>query len=479
MKLLLAVFTTLSVFSSLGRSSNLEEWAKTLEQKSLELMFQNISPPGSPSGLVVASPSRIDPEYYYHWVRDSALVMDVIVTLYERETDSKKKQEFFDLLMDFANLSRAIQLTPNLSGGPGDGGDGEPKFNPDGSPYMKDWGRPQNDGPASRAVTLTRFALKLIKEGKWDAARKLYDGKSPSESVIMVDVEYTLRHWQNTSVDLWEEVRGHHFYTRFVQRKALIDGARLADLLGDGTNADIYRKGAAALDIEIKKHLPSDAKYILATLDEAPNKKGKIGNLDVAAILAVLYNDATEESETLLGIDHEMVLATAATLIRQFKKEYKINSIEYDHFGEKMQVALGRYLGDQYYGGNHWFLVTAAFAELCHRNAIKIQQKKRVEITALNKDFYELIVDNLHINVGDAITENDVRFQQMVSGLYEGGERFLRRIRYHAKDDFEFHEQSHRDTGFQLSAENLTWNCAAHLRLLDARTAASSTVSAH
>ena len=46
---------------------------------------------------------------------------------------------------------------------------------------------------------------------------------------IKGDLEYVSHHWQQTSFDVWEEVKAHHFDTETAQREALLEGAWLAD----------------------------------------------------------------------------------------------------------------------------------------------------------------------------------------------------------------------------------------------------------
>ena len=49
-------------------------------KKCIDKILDNINETNN--GLIVASPSTQNPDYYYHWVRDSALTMKVIVNEY-------------------------------------------------------------------------------------------------------------------------------------------------------------------------------------------------------------------------------------------------------------------------------------------------------------------------------------------------------------------------------------------------------------
>src|SRR5262249_1935246 len=128
----------------------------------------------------------------------------------------------------FTDFTIKLQATPNLSGGVG-----EPKFNLDGSAYNDPWGRPQNDGPAIRAFALTKYVDYLRSKGSTNDLTRYYNPDLARPSPIKTDLEYVSHHWADTSFEIWEEVKGNHFYTRLVQRKALLDGAKLAEELND------------------------------------------------------------------------------------------------------------------------------------------------------------------------------------------------------------------------------------------------------
>src|SRR5688500_12439879 len=115
----------------------------TSVERSAEKLFANISPKDAAPGSVAASPSRKDPDYFAHWIRDSALVMDWVLNQYVSSQDAK----LLATLMDFAEFSDGLQKSKALTG------IGEPKFSMSGEPYAGPWGRPQDDGPALRAIT--------------------------------------------------------------------------------------------------------------------------------------------------------------------------------------------------------------------------------------------------------------------------------------------------------------------------------------
>ena len=51
-------------------------------QRSIYFLLKNTSPADGLKGSVIAAPSKSHPDYYYHWVRDAALVVDSLLNLY-------------------------------------------------------------------------------------------------------------------------------------------------------------------------------------------------------------------------------------------------------------------------------------------------------------------------------------------------------------------------------------------------------------
>src|SRR5581483_6044551 len=105
----------------------------------------------------------------------------------------------------------------------------------------------------------------LLNQGDTATAMKLYDGKMPTDSVIKTDLEYVSHHWSDPSCDLWEEVAGDHFYTRMAQRRALLDGAGLADRLNDPGAASWYRLQAGQIESSLQSFW--NGKYLVPTLN--------------------------------------------------------------------------------------------------------------------------------------------------------------------------------------------------------------------
>lgn len=419
---------------------------------SLRYLLANISPAGTVKGTVVASPSRSNPDYFYHWIRDAALVMDSVVDLYRFTKSTTQKRYYSGLLSDFLALSRQNQLSRAMTGL------GEPKFNVDGSPFNGPWGRPQNDGPALRASAFVKLAFQLIAEGQEKEVRRLlYDGKNPTASVIKTDLEYVAHNWKASCFDLWEEVNGHHFYTRMVQRRSMYDGARLAYQLGDRGAGDYYVKQAKAIEHELNRHWNSSGNFILSMLGRTGGIDYKASNLDSSVILGVLHGSV---GDGFFGPSDDRVLATFNRVEAVFQKIYPVNSKKYP------ATAIGRYPEDQYSGngngeGNPWFLTTSGFGELLHKAATEFTRKGKIEINGINQAFFQAL--GVSASSRERLSTRDSKFQEILAKLRTRGDEYISRAGFHSGKDGRLSEQINRHTGFMQGAHDLTWSYAAFI----------------
>ncbi|ASQ46012.1 glycoside hydrolase family 15 protein [Legionella clemsonensis] len=381
------------------------------------------------TGAVIASPSRYYPDYYYDWVRDAAITMDLIETWYEKD----KKPEDKARLVNYVHwVEKAQHQTDTL---PGQDILGEPKFYLDGRAYDGPWGRPQNDGPALRALTLIRFAHSLIKNNELPYVQAhLYGGGLDPESMgaIKMDLEYIAHHWQEKNYDLWEEVYGDHFFTVMVQRKALIEGAKLARELNEASTAAFYEEQARLMEERLNQHIDQDRAIIQATLAPHPGPQ-KTNELDSAVMLGVLLG-YTENNPFLPT--NPYVRNTADALREQFKMLYPIN----DNYTDAL--LFGRYPGDTYDGyrndglGNPWFILTATMAEYYYKVA--------------------------------AMLPADRKHQAFIKANVKQGDHYLRLIKQYAPD-LTMSEQINLNTGIQQGANSLTWSYVAVLRAINLR----------
>lgn len=395
------------------------QWIEQQTQTSTQKLIQNISPEGGAPGSVIASPERVSPNYYYHWNRDSALTYMTVLHLYQNSSGDQKNL-FKQKMIEFADFSAKLQTTSAL---------GEPKFFVDGRVFDGAWCRPQNDGPALRAVTLLAIAREFRANNNGDLANQHL------LPVIRRDIDFVKNIWRQSNCDLWEEIYGDHFYTRMVQRRALIEAAKDATWLGEDANQ--LKSEADMIGTDLQKFWDADKNYFLSTLNRTGGIDYKNSNLDASVILAVLHGHT---DDGFINYTDKRMLATAEKLLQTFHSLYPINQVK-----DTVGTAIGRYPEDRYAGsnfngGNPWVLLTAALSQYYFR----VAQEYMAE--GADRD---------------------------ASIAYFKAEDLLRRVQYHAPADGALAEQMDRQSGYMTSARDLTWSHAEVLEMFFARKTAS------
>ena len=438
-----------------------EPWLATQLRHSARQMLASISPlaivkhrPGfgqtvqPVAGAIVASPVLgaydPDPDYFFHWFRDSAVVIDALRLLYR---DRHIGDEALQHLRDFTRFSlglnqldgrvaaaepgRRARVAPDflqylrdeadLAGAHGDAVVAETRVNPDGTLDVSRWARPQYDGPPLRALALLRWAA----EPALDADLRALMG-----SLIRFDLGFTLRHWQAPSFDIWEEESGHHYSTLRVSAAALAQGAAWLQDQGDATLAQHCRAASQAVLQRLDGYWVEggDATHghyrsrVLA--DDKPSAKA----LDIAVILSAIHSQSTEGAHSLAD---PRMQATLARLEALFDAAYPINHCRPAGRGP----AMGRYAGDVYYSGGAYYFSTLGAAEFCFRAA------------ALGAD---------------------------AQHWFARGDAYLATVRAYTPADGALSEQFDQHSGAQTSAQQLAWSYAAFVSCLAARRSAAA-----
>jgi glucoamylase len=186
--------------------------------------------------------------------------------------------------------------------------------------------RPQNDGPAERAITLIRFADSWIGQGNnatyisntvntgmYFANRLLVTTElgpltiNPLSPVIFNDLNYITTVWSNTCFDLWEEVNALHFFTLMVQRRALLVGAEYAARVGYSNN---YTTVAASIATKIDTFWSSSSGIVQTAQNYVSGVSYKSSGLDVAVLLAALHGGNGDGKSLLNSSLYVMLILT-------------------------------------------------------------------------------------------------------------------------------------------------------------------------
>jgi glucoamylase len=424
----------------------LEEWLGRQYAHAAGAMLASVSPCGivksragfnqtirPVKGAIVASPVPgaydPDPDYFFHWYRDSAVVIDAMRVLH---ADARLLPGLLVAVADFVRFSLALQhldgraiiaetgrrdhirpefiqyLRPDdeLGAVHGDAVASDTRVNPDGSLDIQKWARPQHDGPALRALAMLRWMQTATFENSVTA---------DIATLVLADLGYVLRHSLDASFDIWEEEPGQHYYTLCVSAAALESGAPWLDARGDSPMAQSCRARAEVLLGQLDEYwLEHEGFY----RSRAPRPDGNPAKaLDIAVILAAIHGARTAKRHS---VHDARMLATLERLDGLFAAEYAINRGRPADRGP----ALGRYSGDQYYSGGAYYFSTLGAAEFCYR-----------------------------------------------AGLGARGDAYLRTVQAYTPQSGDLSEQFDQNSGQPASARQLAWSYAAFITCIAARRA--------
>lgn len=293
-------------------------------ERCIDKIFSNIIRPDIKSGMVIASPSKLNPNYYYHWIRDSGIVMRTIVKYYIKTGNL----QCFKQIIDYVESEKKIQGIQCITGL------GEPKFNVNQTSFNDVWGRPQNDGPALRVIVMLDI---------YNNFPNYSSIRNTVKEIINKDIDYIIQNHNIPCYDLWEEVYGYHLYTRAVQCKALKECLK--------SNIFPIKKDRMEKSIMALKNLIQHHQYAYTSF----NEKGEIvREFDTALLFAVTHID----------FDREIIDYTSNAF-----KDHLLNMIDFYNnqfrLNVKMDILLlGRYKNDTYYGGNPWIICTCALLQI-------------------------------------------------------------------------------------------------------------------
>ena len=445
-------------------TENLEQWLGREYRHAATAMLRSISArdivkdrPGfgqtvrPVAGSIVASPVPAaydpDPDYFFHWFRDSAIVIDAVRLLYEAgHLGAEALTHFADFVRFSLSLKaldgRALVESPDwrlkvmpdfvqylrgddlelVSGG---AVYADTRVNPDGTLDISRWMRPQHDGPPLRALAVLRW-LRTLRNQRAGASAVSAQMLADAERLLRTDLALTAVHWREPSLDIWEEELGYHYFTLRVAAAALNAGAEWLRGTGDATEGNALRAEAQAIREMLDRFwLPHEAYYRSRIL---PPGVASTKMLDIAVILAGVH---AGDGEEVHSVRDPRMHATLGKLEQLFDKLYPINR---DRPRERAP-ALGRYEGDVYFSGGAYYFSTLGAAEFCFLAADYARGSGEREAWVAH------------------------------------GDAFLETVRAFTPASGDLSEQFDQRTGEQTSAKHLAWSYAGFLSCVTARRA--------
>ncbi|KAF7364930.1 Glucoamylase [Mycena venus] len=445
------LFSALSICGAVLAQSSVDSYIATESPIAKAGMLANIGASGSKSegaksGIVIASPSTVNPNYLFTWVRDSSLVFKVIIDQFTTGQDTT----LLGQIQDFITAETNLQQVSNPSGTISTGGLGEPKFNVDGTAFTGSWGRPQRDGPALRSTAMITYANWLLKN---TTASDVLNTLWPT---IKLDLDYVASNWNQTGFDLWEEIQSSSFFTTAVQHRSLREGATLAKALGQ--DASTYTTQADNVLCFLQLYWNPSAGYI--TANTGGGRSGKDANTALASIHT--FDPAAGCDASTFQPCSDKALSSLKVYVDSFRSIYTLNG----GIAANVAVATGRYPEDVYMGGNPWYLTTAAVAEQLYDALIVWEAQGSLDVTTISLPFFQQFLSSVTVGTYASSTST---FTTLTSAVKTFADGFLE---IHAKftpSNGGLAEQFDRNNGTPLSAVDLTWSYAAALTVFSAR----------
>jgi glucoamylase len=403
------------------------------------------------AGSIVASPVLAaydpDPDYFFHWFRDSAIVIDAVRVLYESgHLGAEALTHFADFVRFSLHLhaldGRALVERPrwrekvrpdfeqylrgdDLALVAGDAVYADTRVNPDGTLDISRWPRPQHDGPPLRALAVLRWLRTLGAEQRRTNASVAAGTRADADRLLRIDLALTAARWREPSFDIWEEELGHHYFTLRVSAAALNGGAEWLHAAGETPAATALSTEAQAIRETLDGYWLPDAAHYRSRIMLPGMPTTKL--LDMAVILSAVHSG--DGAETHSARDPRMH-ATLAALERLFDGLYPINRARPRERGP----AMGRYEGDTYYAGGAYYFSTLGAAEFCFLAA-----------------------------AADAPGGEDEWIAR--------GDGFLETVRAFTPASGDLAEQFDQRSGEPTSAKHLAWSYAAFISCVTARRA--------
>lgn len=400
-------------------------------------------------GSIIASPALADwnpePDYFFHWFRDSAVVVDALRLAWQgghlgpealthfadfvRFSLSLQKLDGRRLIASLAwrenvaaDFIRFLRRDDELEAVHGEAIVAETRVNPDATLDITSWTRPQHDGAPLRALSVLRWL---------EAYDFAADVLELAGGLVRSDLEFTFAHWREPSYDIWEEESGLHYYTLCVSAAALQAGASWLERVGEQELPESYRDAARDIHEMLNGYwLPREGYYRSRVLASGERSRKE---LDISVILAAIHALGDGSAHC---VHDPHVAATLERLESLFDTAYPINRQRPPGTG----IAMGRYAGDVYFSGGAYYFSTLGAAEFCFRAAAGSE------------------VASVWIQRGDA---------------------FLQTVRRYTPDNGELSEQFDQRNGAQTSARHLAWSYAAFISCMEARRALTPGTRTH
>lgn len=274
--------------------------------------------------------------------------------------------------------------------------------------------------------------------------------------VIAKDLAYTVRNWNLTGFDLWEEVNGSSFFTLSASHRALVEGAALATALGKTCD------GCAAAAPQVLCFIQSfwTGSFIDSNINLNDGRTGK----DVNSILSSIhtFDPAAKCTDATFQPCSSRALANHKAVTDSFRSVYGINK----GVAQGKAVAVGRYSEDVYYNGNPWYLATTAAAEQLYAAAYQWNAVGSITVNTVSLPFFRDLIPSI---AAGTYAKDSATYKSIISAVNTYADGYMAIVQKYTPSNGGLAEQFDKNTGAPLSAVDLTWSYAAFLTAAERR----------
>jgi len=268
--------------------------------------------------------------------------------------------------------------------------------------------------------------------------------------VIAKDLAYTVRYWNQTGFDLWEEVNGSSFFTLSASHRALIEGAALATKLSKTCD------GCAAAAPQVLCFMQNfwAGGYIDSNINVNEGRTGKDANSLISSIHT--FDPSAACTDATFQPCSSRALANHKAVTDSFRSVYGINR----GIAQGRAVAVGRYSEDVYYNGNPWYLATLAAAEQLYAAAFQWGKQGSITVDAISLPFFKDLLPSI---TAGTYAKGSSTYASIFSAVRTYADDYIAVVQKYTPANGGLAEQFNKNTGSPLSAVDLTWSYAAFL----------------
>jgi glucoamylase len=211
-----------------------------------------------------------------------------------------------------------------------------------------------------------------------------------------------------------------------------------------------WQRAENELTKDVQKHW-SESLGVVRNLGPVHDYNGNLhpedgSDYDSSASLAVIHADLKNGPFNVMD---ERIWATLWEQEHHFSQAYPLNH------KKPLGPGIGRNRDDDYYGGNAWFFITAAFAEWSYRVAGEVSSQKG-EVTANPRRLATLS----RVLQRTVLPKESFKLpnESLASAFALQGSHFLQTMLEVIPPDGSVAEQFHKENGSPVSAHDLTWS---------------------